>query len=78
MEPSPECIPQAAAIPIKAGRICLVTARSNGNRWVIPKGKIDPGNTAEETARQILGSEFFRREHSARLSGVKASVGQGG
>jgi len=33
---------------------------------------------AEETVRQILGSEGFRREHSALLSGVKASVGQGG
>jgi hypothetical protein len=33
---------------------------------------------AEETARQILGSELFRREHSAPLSGVTASVGQGG
>jgi len=33
---------------------------------------------AEETARQILGSELFRREHSAPLSGVTASVRQGG
>jgi hypothetical protein len=32
---------------------------------------------AEETARQILGSDLLRREHSAPLSGVKASVGQG-
>ena len=33
---------------------------------------------AEETARQILGSDLLRREHNAPLSGVKASVGQGG
>jgi hypothetical protein len=33
---------------------------------------------AEETARRILGSDLLRREHSAPLSGVKASVGQGG
>jgi hypothetical protein len=33
---------------------------------------------AEETARQILGSDLLRREHSAPLSGVKASGGQGG
>ncbi|HWN91729.1 MAG TPA: hypothetical protein VNQ15_09965, partial [Verrucomicrobiae bacterium] len=33
---------------------------------------------AEETARQILGSDLFRREHSAPLSGLKGSVGQGG
>jgi hypothetical protein len=33
---------------------------------------------AEETARHILGSDFLRREHSAPLRRVKASVGQGG
>jgi hypothetical protein len=33
---------------------------------------------AEETARQILGSDLLRRERSAPLSGVKVSVGQGG
>src|SRR4029077_6155495 len=33
---------------------------------------------AEETARQILGSNILRREHSAPLSGTKVSVGQGG
>jgi hypothetical protein len=33
---------------------------------------------AEETARQILGSDLLRREHSAPLTPVKASVGQGG
>jgi hypothetical protein len=33
---------------------------------------------AEETACQILGSDLFQREHSAPLSHVKASMGQGG
>jgi hypothetical protein len=33
---------------------------------------------AEETARQILRSDFLRREHSAPQIRVKASVGQGG
>ena len=33
---------------------------------------------AEDAARQILGSDLFRREHSAPLSRVRASVGQGG
>jgi 8-oxo-dGTP pyrophosphatase MutT (NUDIX family) len=40
---------QAAAIPIQNNKICLVTS-SNGKRWVIPKGLIDPGHTAGETA----------------------------
>jgi 8-oxo-dGTP pyrophosphatase MutT (NUDIX family) len=42
---------QAAAIPVRAGQICLVTS-SNGKRWVIPKGMIDRGMTAAETALQ--------------------------
>jgi len=42
-------IRQAAAIPIYEGRVCLVTSRS-GRRWVFPKGLIDPGQTAGETA----------------------------
>ncbi len=40
---------QAAAIPIRNNKVCLVTS-SNGKRWVIPKGLIDPGSTAGETA----------------------------
>jgi 8-oxo-dGTP pyrophosphatase MutT (NUDIX family) len=44
-------IRQAAAIPAQSGKICLVTSRS-GKRWIVPKGVIDPGKTAEETALQ--------------------------
>jgi 8-oxo-dGTP pyrophosphatase MutT (NUDIX family) len=44
-------IRQAAAIPIRGGKICLVTS-SGGKRWVVPKGIIDPGMTAAETALQ--------------------------
>jgi 8-oxo-dGTP pyrophosphatase MutT (NUDIX family) len=40
---------QAAAIPLQGSRVCLVTS-SNGKRWVIPKGLIDPGQTAGEAA----------------------------
>ena len=42
-------IRQSAAIPIRNGQICLVTS-SNRRRWVIPKGMIDPGKTAGESA----------------------------
>jgi 8-oxo-dGTP pyrophosphatase MutT (NUDIX family) len=45
----PEPIAQAAAIPFRDGRICLVTSR-NGSRWVLPKGRIDPGQTAIQAA----------------------------
>jgi 8-oxo-dGTP pyrophosphatase MutT (NUDIX family) len=47
---------QAGAIPVRAGKICLVTS-SNGKRWVIPKGLIDPGHTAGETALQEAWEE---------------------
>ena len=42
-------IHQAAAIPIRAGRVCLVTSRSR-KRWVVPKGCIEPGKTAGQIA----------------------------
>jgi 8-oxo-dGTP pyrophosphatase MutT (NUDIX family) len=45
----PQWVRQAAAIPIYDGKVCLVTS-SSGRRWVIPKGVIDPGQTAGETA----------------------------
>jgi 8-oxo-dGTP pyrophosphatase MutT (NUDIX family) len=50
------CIRQAAALPLRRGRICLVTSR-NGKRWVIPKGWIEPGQTAGETALQEAWEE---------------------
>src|SRR5262245_21905906 len=46
-----ESIRQAAALAIRRGRVCLITYR-NGKRWVIPKGWIEPGQTAGETALQ--------------------------
>jgi 8-oxo-dGTP pyrophosphatase MutT (NUDIX family) len=47
---------QAGAIPVRAGKICLVTS-SNGKRWVIPKGVIEPGQSAGETALQEAWEE---------------------
>ncbi len=47
---------QAAALPVRNGRICLVTS-SNGKRWVLPKGLIEPGQTAGETALQEAWEE---------------------
>ena len=56
MADSPSYIRQAAALPIRDGRVCLITS-SNGKRWVIPKGLIDPGQTAGETALQEAWEE---------------------
>src|SRR3954470_19116628 len=47
---------QAAAIPLRAGQVCLVTSRS-GKRWVVPKGCMEPGKTAGEVALQEAWEE---------------------
>lgn len=51
-----ESIDQAAAIPVKDGKVCLVTSRS-GRRWVIPKGRLEPGKTAGQIALQEAWEE---------------------
>ena len=56
MEGSAGFVRQAAAIPVKGKQVCLVTS-SNGKRWVIPKGLIDPGHTAGEAALQEAWEE---------------------
>src|SRR5579871_5885346 len=52
----PSAVRQAAVIPIRAGRVCLVLSRG-GKRWVIPKGCIEQGQTAGETALQEAWEE---------------------
>ncbi len=49
-------IQQAAVIPIRAGRICLVKS-SSGKRWVVPKGHIEEGQTAGEAGLQEAWEE---------------------
>jgi 8-oxo-dGTP pyrophosphatase MutT (NUDIX family) len=56
MASSPGCIRQAAAIPVREGRVCLVTS-SSGKRWVIPKGCMELGKTAGEVALQEAWEE---------------------
>jgi 8-oxo-dGTP pyrophosphatase MutT (NUDIX family) len=40
---------QAAALCLRDGLVCLVSSR-NRKRWVIPKGMIEPGQTADLAA----------------------------
>ena len=56
MSISQDVIRQAAAIPIRNGRVCLVNSR-NGKRWVIPKGCREVGKTAGEIALQEAWEE---------------------
>ena len=53
---TPELVRQAAAIPLRGERVCLVTSRS-GKRWVIPKGCLEPGKTSGEIALQEAWEE---------------------
>jgi 8-oxo-dGTP pyrophosphatase MutT (NUDIX family) len=54
--PLQSLILQAAAIPMRDGRVCLVNS-SSGRGWVIPKGHIEVGQTARETALQEAWEE---------------------
>jgi 8-oxo-dGTP pyrophosphatase MutT (NUDIX family) len=56
MATSAEPIRQAAALPLRGARACIITS-SNGKRWVIPKGQIEPGQTAGEAALQEAWEE---------------------
>jgi 8-oxo-dGTP pyrophosphatase MutT (NUDIX family) len=56
MESVPGTIKQAAAIPVRDDRICLVTAVS-GKGWVIPKGCQEAGHTEHQTAKQEAWEE---------------------
>ncbi len=49
-------IQQAAAIPVRAGRVCLVSSRS-GKRWVIPKGCLEHQKTITQIALQEAWEE---------------------
>jgi 8-oxo-dGTP pyrophosphatase MutT (NUDIX family) len=48
--------PQAAAVPVRDGRICLITSRGGGN-LVVPKGCLEHGRTAEQIALQEAWEE---------------------
>jgi 8-oxo-dGTP pyrophosphatase MutT (NUDIX family) len=68
-------IMQAAAIPVRSGRVCLV--KSHRGNWVVPKGRIEPGQTAAETALQEAWEEAglvgtLRRERVGNYSYQKS------
>jgi 8-oxo-dGTP pyrophosphatase MutT (NUDIX family) len=56
MASASDCIRQAAAIPVRGGRVYLVTS-SSGSRWVVPKGHIEPDKTAGQIALQEAWEE---------------------
>ena len=56
MASQPGAIRQAAVIPVRSGRVCLVTS-SSGKRWVVPKGCLEPGKSSGEIALQEAWEE---------------------
>jgi 8-oxo-dGTP pyrophosphatase MutT (NUDIX family) len=56
MAGSKKPVPQAAALPVRGGEVCLVTS-SNGKNWIFPKGMIDAGHSAEQAALQEAWEE---------------------
>src|SRR5262245_51932160 len=49
-------VEQAAALVVWNGRVCLVSSRS-GKRWVVPKGCLEKGKSADEIALQEAWEE---------------------
>jgi 8-oxo-dGTP pyrophosphatase MutT (NUDIX family) len=56
MADSPRCVRQAGAIAVRRGQVCLVRSRS-GKRWVVPKGRLEPGKTLDQVALQEAWEE---------------------
>ena len=58
--PTPDPIPQAAAIPYRMKKgspeFCLITSINNGH-WGFPKGIVDPGETPVDTALKESNEE---------------------
>ncbi len=46
---SQSLIEQSAALIVRGGRVCLVTA-SSGRRWILPKGTREPGQSLADCA----------------------------
>lgn len=65
---APERLTHAGGVVVRrdpdAARFLVVSAKRKPSEWVLPKGHIDPGETAEDTARREVLEE----------SGVTASV----
>ena len=63
---------QAAAMPVRAGRVCVVTSR-RGKSLVAPKGCLEHGRTAEQIALQEAWEEagLIGRLHSQPIGSYR-------
>ena len=56
-EAKEENIRQSVVIPVKAGKVCMVSSSSDGKKMVFPKGRIEKGESAGETAVREVWEE---------------------
>src|SRR5262245_38046115 len=47
---------RAGVIPVSAGQVCLITSRTSKS-WIIPKGRMEAGKSAEQIALQEAWEE---------------------
>jgi 8-oxo-dGTP pyrophosphatase MutT (NUDIX family) len=73
MNDSAESIRQAAALIVHDGQVCLVTA-SSGRRWILPKGTLEPGQSAAECAVAEAWEEAGIRGRAGRRAIAKYSA----
>jgi 8-oxo-dGTP pyrophosphatase MutT (NUDIX family) len=67
---------QAAAIPVRGGRVCVVTSR-RGKGWVVPKGCLEQGRTPEQIALQEAWEEagLIGRLHARPIGSYRYDKG---
>jgi 8-oxo-dGTP pyrophosphatase MutT (NUDIX family) len=70
MNASAGSIRQAAALIVHNGQVCLVTATS-GRRWILPKGTLEPGQSAAECAVAEAWEEAGIRGRAGRRAIAK-------
>lgn len=67
-------IQQAGAIAIKAGtppQVLIIRAKNDPSYWIFPKGHIEPGEKAEDTAVRELFEEAGIKGKPVRRAGEK-------
>ena len=77
-----EIIPKAGALPyrrLESGEIeILIISRQDSDHWILPMGKIDPGETPEETAKREAQEEAGVEVQPEEFIGVLSFIDKSG
>ena len=75
-------IPEAGALPyrrLESGEVdILVISRHDSDHWILPMGKIDPGETPEETAKREAQEEAGVEVQPEEFIGVLSFIDNSG